>query len=155
MVKTMETVDGLPKGMLDQFHKHRMQNYSHLYYCYRCVRTFDSKEPVENCKFCDAAVRDITGTKFEHPLAQKYRYYCTKCEKNFESFSIFENCAICGNKIVHVYRWEELNMWEKISVRIKKMVQPAGRTATGGMHGRKFGLSLNLFRREQEELPTR
>src|SRR3989338_8381023 len=119
----MESVDRLPNGMLDQFHKYREKNYNYLYYCYRCVRSFDSKEETNLCKFCGAAVRDITGAKFEHPFAQKYRYYCTKCEKNFESFSMFENCAICGSKIMHIYKWEELNTWEKISVRIKKMIQ--------------------------------
>lgn len=149
----MESIDGLPKGMLDQFHIYRKKNYKHLYYCYRCMRTFDSKEPTSICKFCGASVRDITGAKFEQPLAIKYRYYCTKCEKNFESFSIFENCAICGNKIMHVYRWEELSTWEKISVRIKKIIHPTSRNGTR-IPGGKSGLPFS-FRREQEELPTR
>jgi len=156
----VETIDGLPKGALDDFHGHRIKNYNHIYYCYRCVRSFDSKKEIQTCKFCGAAVRDITGTKFEHPFAQKYRYYCTKCEKNFESFTVFENCAICGNKIIHVYKWEELGTWEKIMVRVKKIIQPSGRTNEDKIEGKvsildKIKLSFTFKQKEQEEMPSR
>ncbi len=150
----MENVDGLPKGTLDQFHKHRTRIYKHLYYCYRCVRTFDTKEPTETCKFCGAAVRDITGAKFESPFAQKYRYYCTRCEKNFESFTIFENCAICGSKIMHIYKWEELNTLEKLSVRLKRMISPGTRSERNG-NSKKPLFGERKKSSNAEEMPSR
>ncbi len=150
----MESVDGLPIGSLDLFHKYRLKSYKHLYYCYRCARTFDTKEPASMCKFCNAAVRDISGAKFEQPLAQKYRYYCEKCEKNFESYTIFENCALCGSKIVHIYKWEQLSTQDKITLRLKKMFR--GQKESGGTKiDRKHILSFSFFKRDQEELPTR
>ena len=151
MVKIMESVDGLPIGTLDQLHVWRKKHFKHTYYCYSCMRTFDTKEPASTCKFCGAAVRDISGAKFEQPLAQKYRYYCEKCEKNFESFTIFENCAICGSKITHLYKWKELSTQEKIMIRFKKMFRGQKESGTK-ISKQRFSF---FSRKEQEELPTR
>ena len=142
----METVDDLSKGTLDQFHRHRLKEYKYLYYCPRCVRSFDAKEPIDVCKFCSGAVRSITGAKYERPLAQKYHYYCANCEKNFESFTTFENCPICSGKIAHIYTWKELSAWEKMSVHLKKMSKP---------NDNKRRFSFSFFKRSEEELPTR
>ena len=160
----MENIDGIAKGTLDEYHNFRKQEYKHLYYCYKCIRTFDSKTKTETCKFCNAAVRDITGAKFEQPFAQKYHYYCPECERSFESYSLFETCAVCSTQILHIYKWQELSTLEKIMVQAKKIIRHP--KASPGMEmkspkkgekkERKFSFSLPKLRsKEQEELPSR
>ena len=116
--------ESVPKGSLWELHQYRIRGFRHVYYCYLCARSFDSKEQVTNCRTCGSVLRDITGNKFESPIAHKYRYYCPKCERNFESFSLFENCTVCSTKVVHIYKWEELGTSEKFWVQIKKRQKP-------------------------------
>ncbi len=148
----METIDGLPAGSLSEFHNHRVKNYNHVYYCYRCVRSFDTKEETSICRFCGAAVRDITGYRFEKPIARKYRYYCTNCENKFESFTLFENCPACSKKIMHIYEWEELDAMEKILIRFRKMFRMNIDNKNHTRERKRLSFP-SLFRRS-EELPS-
>jgi DNA-directed RNA polymerase subunit RPC12/RpoP len=111
-------------GELLDFHNFRGRNFGYLYYCPTCVRSFDSAEEHNECKFCSGNSLQI----LKKPVAASHkkkkhhqRYYCVKCQRTNVSNDAVERCQLCGGKIVHVYSWSSVSGRERLRMRFMKI----------------------------------
>ena len=116
---TLENLPNLnPFANLDEFHNHREGIYKFIYYCYDCIRNFETIKETDKCKFCNGfnltKILSKKGTK-----KTTYRYFCQKCQNVFEINEKKTKCEDCDSSLVEIYKFNELDVMDQIKVMIK------------------------------------
>lgn len=114
---------------LEEFHYFR-EGLGFLYFCPRCIRNFETPAPAKRCR-CGSAVRLLRQKEKHGKDAQsasfglrKYNYFCEKCGR-VESGKRAAECPSCKGMIVTVYKWDELNIGDRILIWISKISSKA------------------------------
>ena len=117
----------LPVSVMENYHKFRESHYNFLYLCRSCARSFDSKQAVEVCKFCDNSVIELRSLRrmqsgWRQGFRKKvmYRYYCPTCEKNFMTTEHMAFCNRCRTDYLHVYTWDKLRNRDKLFIKFNR-----------------------------------
>jgi rRNA maturation endonuclease Nob1 len=102
-------------GMLDEnsidFDNYaRRKRFRHLYFCEKCVRSFETNSDERVCKFCGSGVKEIGEKKLT-------RYVCPACYHSVATVEKIEKCPKCGNKILHSYPIEKMSKREFLRMR--------------------------------------
>ncbi len=154
---------------LEEFHYFR-EGFEFLYFCPRCCRNFETSASVKRCG-CGSAVRLLQHReKKKHHPAKEYNYFCEKCGR-IESGKRISDCPSCKGRISPVYRWDELNIGDRISIWLSKIPSKAKTLNKTPKHEKTIHLKLpklsfnmprlsfvpkdfSFTKRSGEELPT-
>ena len=110
-------IDPLNPSELNDYHEFRRKNFNFLYVCPGCGHGFETVEPVEKCRHCGHAVKEIEKrvspkAKLSGPL--RFRYFCTKCQKSLVTNERIDRCQLCGHHIIHMYPWARMGIRDRI-----------------------------------------
>ena len=115
----------LEKMNLDGSHDYNehLKKHGHLYFCKKCVRSFQSRVTIQNCKFCGSEVTELNGHN-----EQLYRYYCPVCYKTTTTKNSIKACPKCSNSFLHVHPADEIGKREFLRMRKREIFGNLKRT---------------------------
>src|SRR3989344_5817034 len=118
-----QTYSPLPSGSLDETHKWRLTQFRHIYYCHACIRNLESREDIDDCKFCGDKLIEIIPT---HPIEayikiRSLMYKCKNCMKYLIGNKETVKCIECGTEDIEFY--DKFREFQKKSQNYRKKLK--------------------------------
>lgn len=99
----------LEKSELYAHHAHRLRHARRLYFCAKCVRSYDSQSG--KCRFCGSAMQPLS----EGSEGKARHFFCTACGLRTDSRAPPEKCS-CGGALAEAKKFSALRRRDKAEV---------------------------------------